>query len=239
MEKTERDKTVGIFGGMGSESTAHFFFKLIKSTPVKKDQDHLHIIIDNNSSVPDRTQAILGNGESPVEEGRKSIRMLEEAGAEIIAIPCNTMHYYHSELQSVTSAPVINMVSETASHISNIYPEIEKVGLLATTGTLKSKLYHEAIQDTEVLTPDDEMQEKVMNAIYGEKGIKAGYTKGNPHDKVMEVVNVLLEEDEAEAIILGCTELSLLPVQNEIDVPVIDPLQVLADVVVKEAKADL
>ena len=176
METKKRDKTVGIFGGMGSESTAHFFSKVIRNTPVKKDQDHLHIIIDNNSNVPDRTLAILGQGESPVEEAQKSIHTLESAGAEIIAIPCNTIHYYYSELQDSTHVPILNTISETASYISDTYPAIRKIGLLATTGTLKSRLYHEAIEDTEVLTPNDELQEKVMNAIYGEKGIKAGYT---------------------------------------------------------------
>lgn len=238
MKSKKKAKTVGIFGGMGSEATADFFFKTLKSTHVKKDQDHLHIIVDNNPNVPDRTQAILGKGESPVEEAQKSIHTLENAGAEIIAIPCNTMHYYYSQLQDSTQVPILNMVSETASYISDTYPDIEKIGLLATTGTLKSGLYHEALEEIEVITPDEESQEKVMNAIYGEDGIKAGNTDGTPQTEVLEVIDDLIEEG-AEAVILGCTELSLLPLEEEVDIPVVDPLQVLADAVVSEAKPDL
>ncbi len=102
MKVRAHDKTVGILGGVGSESTARFFLKVIKNTPAKTDQDHLRIIIDNNPNIPDRTLAILGLGISPVEEAKKSIVNLENAGVEIIAIPCNTMHYFYPELQSST-----------------------------------------------------------------------------------------------------------------------------------------
>lgn len=231
------DKTVGILGGMGSESTAYFFLKLIKSTPAKKDQDHLRIIVDNNSNIPDRTQAILGMGESPVAEAQKTIHNLENAGAEIIAMPCNTIHYFYSELQNSTKIPIINMISETASHISNIFPDIKKIGLLATTGTLETRLYHKAINEIEILTPDEDLQKKVMNSIYGEQGIKAGYTSGSSRDDILEVIEVLIDQG-AEVIILGCSELSLVSIEEEVSVPLIHPSQVLADVVIKTARLD-
>ncbi|SET08919.1 aspartate racemase [Methanococcoides vulcani] len=238
MKVKARDKTVGILGGVGSESTARFFLKVIKNTPAKNDQDHLRIIIDNNPNIPDRTQAILGMGISPVEEATRSIYTLENAGAEIIAIPCNTMHYFYSELQNSTEIPIINMISETASHIHKVFPDIKKIGLLATTGTLKTKLYHDAIDGIEIITPDEELQEKVMNSIYGEEGIKAGYTEGNARDGILEVIEVLIKEG-AEAIILGCTELSLISIKEEVPVPLIDPSQVLAEVVVKKARLQI
>jgi len=231
------DRTVGILGGMGSESTAYFFLKVIKSTPARNDQGHLRIIVDNNHNIPDRTQAILGLGESPVYEAQKTIRNLENAGAQIIAIPCNTMHYFYSELQNSTKIPILNMISETASYISNVFPYIKKIGLLATTGTLETRLYHKAINEIEVLTPDEELQKKVMNSIYGEQGIKAGYTSGSSRDEILEVIELLIEQG-AEAIILGCSELSLLSIEDEVSVPLIHPSQVLADVVIRMARSE-
>jgi len=237
MTAKESDKTVGILGGMGSESTAYFFLKVIKSTPARKDQDHLRIIVDNNSNIPDRTQAILGMGESPVYEAQKTIHNLENAGAEIIAIPCNTMHYFYSELQDSTKIPILNMISETASYISNTFPDFKKIGLLATTGTLETRLYHKAINEIEILIPDEELQKKVMNSIYSEQGIKAGYTSGSSRDEILEIIEVLIDQG-AEAIILGCSELSLLSIEDEVSVPLIHPSQVLADVVIKKARSE-
>ncbi|UGV41581.1 aspartate/glutamate racemase family protein [Methanococcoides orientis] len=238
MKVRAHDKTVGILGGVGSESTARFFLKVIKNTPAKNDQDHLRIFIDNNPNIPDRTLAILGLGISPVEEAKRSIQTLENAGAELIAIPCNTMHYFYPELQSSTEIPIINMISETASYIHKEFSDIKKIGLLATTGTLMTRLYHDAIWGIKIITPDEELQEKVMNSIYGQEGIKAGYTDGSAREDILEVIEVLIKEG-AEAIILGCTELTLLSIKEEVPVPLIDPSQVLAEVVVKKARLQI
>ena len=231
----KQEKIVGILGGMGSESTADFFLKTIKATPIKKDQDHLRIIIDNNPKIPDRTLALLGKGKSPLEEVKGTIHSLEKAGAEIIAIPCNTIHYYYEELQNSTNIPIINMISETLAYIYKVFPNLKKIGLLATTGTIKIRMYQKALKEIEVITPDDDAQKKVMNVIYGERGIKAGYTQGSPRKDILEVAEILVER-RAEAIISGCTEISLVLNQEDLPVPLIDPLQILAEVTVKRAK---
>nr|WP_256369410.1 amino acid racemase [Methanococcoides sp. AM1] len=163
---------------------------------------------------------------------------MENAGAEVIAIPCNTMHYFYRELQNSTRIPIINMISETTSYIHKAFPEIKKIGLLATTGTLMTRLYHDSIDGIEIITPDEELQERVMNSIYGEEGIKAGYIEGSARENILEVIEVLIKEG-AEAIILGCTELTLLSIKEEVPVPLIDPSQILAEVVVKKARLQI
>ena len=235
MEVKIQEKIIGILGGMGPESTADFFLKIIKTTPVKKDQDHLRIIVDNNPKIPDRTLALLGNSKHPLEEIKETIHNLEKAGVELIAMPCNTVHYYYDELQRSTNIPIINMILETTAYIRRVFPNIKKMGILATTGTIKAGIYSEALKEIEVIIPDEEEQEKVMNAIYGERGIKAGYTQGSPRKDMLEVAEVLIKK-EAEAIIMGCTEISLVLNQKDLSVPLIDPLQILAEVVVKKAK---
>lgn len=230
-----REKLVGILGGMGPETTADFFLKVIKATPARKDQDHLRIIIDNNPKIPPRIPALLGKGKSPLKQLQETLHNLEKAGAEIIAMPCNTAHYYYSELQESTDIPIINMISETAAYIYQNLPDIKKIGLLATTGTIKAGIYHKAITKMEVITPDEDAQETLMNAIYGEQGIKAGYTQGKPRSDILEVAEVLINKG-AEAIIIGCTEISLVLSQMDLTIPLIDALQILATVVVRKAR---
>ena len=127
------------------------------------------------------------------------------------------------------------MISETAAYIYRVFPNIKKIGLLATTGTVEVGIYHKALKEIQVITPDEEGQKKVMDAIYGERGIKVGYTEGSPRRDILEVAEALIEVG-AEAIIMGCTEISLVLNQKDLSVPLIDPLQILAEVVVKKAK---
>ena len=230
-----REKVIGILGGMGPEATAALFMKIIKATPVQKDQDHLRIIIDNNPKIPNRTQAILGKGESPLKQLQETLSNLEKAGAEIIAIPCNTAHHYYRELQESTKTTIINMISETAVYIHRNFPDIKKIGLLATTGVITIGMYHKAMTTVEVITPDEDTQETVMNAIFGEQGIKTGHTQGKPRRDILAVANTLINKG-AEAIMAGCTEVSLVLNQNDLPVPLIDPLQILAEAVIREAR---
>jgi len=230
-----KEKVIGILGGMGPEATADLFLRIIKATPVQRDQDHLRIIIDNNPKIPERTAAILGKGESPLKQLQETLGNLEKAGAEVIAIPCNTAHHYYRELQESTNILIINMISETAAYIHRNFPDIKKIGLLATTGTVKAGIYHKAMTTVKVITPDEDTQETVMNAILGEQGIKAGHTQGKPRRDILAVANTLINKG-AEAIIAGCTEVSLVLRQNDLPVPLIDPLQILAEAVIREAR---
>ena len=93
------DKLIGILGGMGPEATAHFYFKLIKATPSKTDQDHFRVIMDSNSKIPDRTSAIFGNGENPVPALIETAKTLECAKVDVACIPCITAHYFIDEIQ--------------------------------------------------------------------------------------------------------------------------------------------
>ena len=122
-----RDKVVGILGGIGPEATAELFRRVIKATPVQIEQEHLRIIIDNNPQIPDRTLAILGKGESPLKELIKTALNLERAGIEIIAIPCNTAHYYLDDLRKSVHVPVMDMLTETANYIARQFPQMKRL----------------------------------------------------------------------------------------------------------------
>ncbi len=228
------NKIIGIIGGMGPEATANLYMKIIKATKVEKDQDHFRVIIDSNPKIPDRTAAILQNGESPVEEMVKTGRNLEKLGVDVALIPCNTAHYFIDEVQSQLSIPILNALEEMNKYIKESFPEITKIGLLATSGTIKTGLYKKFIMDVEILVPHPTSQEeKVMKAIYGDNGIKAGNTGDEPMELLRSASNELIESG-AELIIAGCTEIGLALKPHHISKPLIDPMDVVAEVVVKK-----
>ena len=229
-----RYRTIGILGSMGPESTVRLFENIVKATTVTKEQDHPRIIIDNNPQIPDRTEAILGYGKSPIEELQMTAKNLEKAGAQIIAIPCNTAHFYIKHIIKSVDIEIINMIQETAIYIEQNIPQINRVGLLSTKGTIKSKIYHTIIKELEILTPEKDDLEKLMNYIYGKEGIKLGKVQENKI-KVKSLADLLIEQG-AEAIIAGCTELSLVLSEEDLSVPLIDPLNILALSTIKKAK---
>lgn len=235
-EKINTTKIVGIVGGLGPEATARFFQLIIENTAASRDQDHLKIIIFNNPSIPDRTAAILYQGESPLPALRESLKFLEKAGAELAAIPCLTAHYYLDELKGTTRLQLVNLVEETGSYLKKLRPPVKKAGLLATEGTIATGLFRQPFQkkNIEVLNPSVSSQKKIMEAVYGEKGIKAGFKGARPKRLLREAATDLIKAG-AQAIIAGCTEVPLVLKPEELSVPLIDPLVIGAKAVIKKA----
>ena len=127
-------KTIGIIGGMGPLATADLFRKIVTHTQATCDQDHLHVIIDNNTAIPDRTAALLRGGEDPLPQMKKSARMLESDGADCLIMPCNTAHFFHAQVQSSVHIPLLNMLELTCQEMQR--RGIRTAGLLATNGTV-------------------------------------------------------------------------------------------------------
>jgi aspartate racemase len=224
------EKVIGILGGMGPLATVDLFKRIVLKTPAKKDQDHPRIIIYNNPKIPDRTAYILGKGENPLPELIDSAKKLEKWGADFIIMPCNTAHYFADEIQKAIKIPLINMIEETASYVEAL--GVKRVGILATTGTIVSGIYQKALKKRgiEALIPSEKDQEKVMKAIY--EGVKAGDIELG-RKLLLEVAKKL--ENEVEAIIAGCTEVSVALKPEDLSVPLVDPMDILAEKAVKLA----
>lgn len=228
------EKIIGILGGMGPEATIDLFYKIIKFTPAEKDQDHLRIIIDNNPKIPDRTAAIFGKGENPLPALQKTAKNLEKAGADFIIMPCNTAHYFISEIQQSIKIPILNMIKETAHYVKSIFPSIKNVGLLATKGTYKTELYTSFFKEKniEILIPSPLEQNKIMDIIYK---IKSSILSKEIKNQMIAISEELIKKG-AEAIIAGCTEIPLILKNEDIKIPVIDPTNILAKRAIGEAK---
>lgn len=224
-------KTIGILGGMGPEATAYFFELIIKNTKAEKDQEHIPIIIYSNPKVPPRTDAILEKGESPLPYLLEGARVLRQAGADFIVMPCVTAHYFLDEIVAREKVLFLSLLDETLLYALREMPGLKKAGLISSTGTLKSGLFHDtfAKEEIEVFGPEDEEQEQVMEAIFGKQGIKAGFTSGRSKEIIQGVAQSLIKRG-AEAVIAGCTEVPLVLKEEDIEVPFIEPLQILAEV---------
>ncbi len=225
-------KTVGILGGMGPHSTVRLFERIVDKTPAEREQDHLRILIDNRPQIPDRTAFILGEGPSPIPMLQESAQLLERWGAELIAIPCNTAHFFWEHIQAVVQIPVLNMIELVAKTVSEVAGG--RVLLLATTGTVRSGLYQRYLPADQLILPDEEIQQSVMNIIYGPEGVK----QRGPlpmHEAQLEMIIQKFNSEQPAAVIAGCTEIELALGETASGLPVIKPLEVLAKEVVSRA----
>lgn len=205
-------------------ATAYFMQLLIQMSDAKTDQEHMDTLVYSMPSIPDRTGYIIGkSNESPVPQMVYCGKKLKEIGADIIAIPCITAHYFHEELEDKIGLPIINAIEETARCLEE--EKINRVGIMATDGTIKSGLFQRTLEESgiKVILPDAENQKEVMRIIYDE--VKAG--------KDVDMAGFYRISDElsdsgAEVILLACTELSLIKRDFTLNGEYLDVMEILA-----------
>ncbi len=230
-----QDKVIGILGGLGPEATVDLFGKIVRATPVQTEQDHLRIIVDNNPKIPSRLDFILHGGPSPVPAMQDMARGLERAGADLIVIGANTAHYFYADIQAAVQVPIIHMIEETARETAERWPAVKTIGLLATTGTVKTRMYHEAFEPfgVAVIAPAVDEQDQVMAAIHA---FKEGDNVAQSRVTLLLTAAEGLVERGAQAVLMGCTEVPVILSGVEMAVPLIDANQLIAEVIVRRAK---
>lgn len=223
-------KTVGVIGGLGPEATLDFFAKVLARTSAKTDQDHLHLIINNNPKIPNRNEAIAGTGPSPGPALAESAKALELAGADFLVMVCNTAHAFQADIEATVTIPFISMIDAVVDYVFKRYPKNKQVGVLATTGCLNAGLYQNAFAkhqiDTLILV--DDLRETFMQLLYQ---IKAG-RKDEVKVQMKSLAQTLIEQG-ADLIISGCTEVPLVLFQSDLAVPLINSTDVLIERVIE------
>lgn len=215
---------LGIIGGLGPMATAYFLQLITQMTDAATDQEHMEILIHSKPQIPDRTRFILGRSEkSPVPDMVEIGKALAAQGADVLAIPCITAHYFQKELEEAIGIPIINAIEETADYLKE--RGITKVGIMATDGTIESGIFQKALEERgmEVIVPSAKQQKNVMYLIY--ENVKAGKKLELP---VFEEVSGELLKKGAQVILLGCTELSLLKRDYELEPMYLDVMEILA-----------
>ena len=217
-------KKLGVIGGLGPLATAYFYELVIRMTDAVLDQDHLDINIISKPSTPDRTDYILGKSiDSPLPHLIEAGKALEKLGAECIAIPCITAHYFYEELKSNIQLPIIHVIRETVSYLYD--HKVKNVGIMATEGTIESRLFQNELLKYKInpIIPSKEKQDLVTSLIY--KNVKAGIAANMDH---FDEVKDELVRKGADKIIVGCTELSMIKREKDIGSCYLDVLEVLA-----------
>ncbi len=229
-------KTIGIIGGMGPLATYDLAEKILDNTVASCDQDNIPVIIDCNTRIADRTAAILHGGADPRPEMKKSAKRLEEAGADVLVMACNTAHYFYDSVCEDISVPVLHMPRLTAQLL--LSKGVKKAGVLATDGTCQSGVYGDALEKEgiEPIYPSQEKQKIIMSLIYDY--VKAGRMDFSDLD--IDAVISEMKEKGAEILILGCTELPVaFGIIGDKGLPAVDPTDVLARAAVSFAGAPL
>lgn len=206
-------KTLGILGGMGPIATASFFHDVLKNTEVSKDSDYLRIIIDSNIDIPSRTRCVLYGEESPVKYMRESCFGLMSLGCEVIAVPCNSAHYFFDDVVFGTNIPWVNMIDV----VSNKLKKFNEVLVLGGYVTVVKKLYNKHLCNT-VYLDDNSIVYKCI------EGVKSGTID---YDEISQLRTVI-KNSGAECVLLGCTELPIALRGVNLDRVVVDGNEVYA-----------
>lgn len=227
-----KEKAIGVIGGMGPEATLDLFYKIIKNTKVEKDQDHIHLIIDNYPQIPDRTAFLLGKGENPLPYILKSAKKLETMGVSAICMPCNTAHYFVEEIKKEIKVPFLSIIDSVIEEIKINFEDVKNVGLIATKGTIIGKVYETPLKKEGLnVVIRENLMDEIMKIIYS---IKGGKLVEN-----VDLFNKIVDEyikSGSQVIIAGCTEIPLLLPYTKSKVPIIDSTLCLAKKVIKFAK---
>ena len=215
---------LGVIGGLGPMATAYFMELITRMTDAKTDQDHIRMLIYSVPDIPDRTDYILGlSDRSPLPGIVNAGQALAFMGADVIAIPCMTAHFFHKEIEKQIPVKILNAIHDSASLLSD--RGVRTAGLMATQGTVYTGLFQRELEKKGIslLVPDAEDQRAVTSLIYHD--IKRG---GVPDMDTFFRVKDRLLRSGAEAVLLGCTELSVIKRDFDVGPAILDVMEILA-----------
>jgi aspartate racemase len=217
---------VGVIGGLGPEATHDFFGKVLHHSKAETDQQHLHIIIENNPKTPNRNEAIAGTGPSSAPALVAMAQNLEKSGVDFIVMACNTAHAFERDIRNAIKTPFVSLIDEVVSDVQRHNKQVQQVGLLAAQGCINAKIYHRAFQSVgiEVITLDEPAQAEFMTLLYR---IKSGDRGRAVQEAMRSLANQLIQKGVG-VVIAGCTEVPLVMDQSACSVPFVDSTAVLA-----------
>ena len=233
MEKVKyvkNGKKLGVLGGMGPAAAAEFLRQLAVKCPASIDQEHPVIYMLGDSEIPDRSSAIFGKATSPAPRLKQDLMQLCAMGAEVLAVPCNTAHYFINEFVEELPVPLVHIVEETILAAQRLSPE--GVWMVSTKGTRATGLYQKVADkyNFTLYIPDEDQSDRAQEVI--------NQVKANHFLQAGTIMKSLVEELWQERdlpIMTACTELPLgydasgLPQEKTVS-----SIGALADAVVKQ-----
>jgi len=208
--------------------------RVIRATPAADDCDHIHLVVDNNPQVPSRIKALIEKkGQSPLPCLQDMAHKLENRGVDFLAMPCNTAHYYHAQIQNIVGLPLLDMIGISVAATLKDSPQIGTAGILASSAVLDLGLYDQefASHNVAVVHPEKEPQQRLMQAI---RTVKTDNYGSLEHKSLKEAADSLMTQG-AEILLIACTELSILAGELTSSVRCYDTAQLLAEAIVQKA----
>ena len=219
-------KTIGILGGMGPEASANLYWRMIKYTQDKynavQDTDYPPIII---YSLPLEGFDETGIVDKPLVKNQliDGIKKLNLAGADFIIVSCNTVHYFHDDMQKASQVPVFNIIKETRKKIESL--GYKKVGLFSSETTKKLGLYQNHFKQygIEIVNVNKENQSKLNQII---EHVMGGYQNQTDADALNKIAEELADQG-AESVVMGCTEIPLAINQSQTKIKLLDTIEII------------
>ncbi len=199
-------KTVGIIGGMGPEATVLLMQKLLSAVPARDDADHIPLIVHQNPAVPSRIKRLIeGRGDDPAPVLAKMAKDLELAGAQALAMPCNTAHAYADHIKAATHLPFLDMRTASVESLSAKLKYGARIGMLASPAVRMAGVF-DRLFDAAGLVPvfladDADLLDLIRRVKSGDAGDMA-------HQHMTHVAALLAAQ--SDHLLIACTELSLL-----------------------------
>lgn len=218
--------TVGVLGGMGPEATIDFMADVLRLTGADTDQEHIHLVVDQNPKVPNRQQAIRSGHDDVGPVLAAMARRLEQAGADFLVMPCNSAHVFESSIREATTLPFVSIVDVCVETIARACPVGGAVGLMATDGLVATGLYQRALEKAgfEAVMPNDPEQERLMRLIHR---IKGSDKQRDVAQGMEELASSLLARG-ANAVLAACTEIPLVLKAEHLAVTLVSSTEALA-----------
>ncbi|WP_336921445.1 aspartate/glutamate racemase family protein [Aquipuribacter sp. SD81] len=230
-------RLVGVVGGVGPLATAYFLDRVVRLTDAATDQEHVDLVVHQRASTPDRTAFLLGrSAEDPGPVLAASAADLVRLGARAVVLPCNTAEPFLPQVRAAAGVEVVGIVHATVREVVATVPDVRRVGVLATDGTVAARTYHDELEAAglEAVVPSAADQRTVMSVIYEQ--VKANRPVDVP---ALAAVADRLGDRGAQCVVLGCTELSVVsaPVAGTARVRVVDSVDALARATISLAGA--
>lgn len=231
-------KVGGVLGGLGPEATVDFMSKVIARTiaintannKTVEDQDHIQMLFDHNPRVPNRHDAIRGEGEDVGAHLAAMAKRLENADADFLVMVCNTAHAFQNDIEQAIQIPFISIIDEVISELQNTQAKDIKVGVMATQGCLEAELYQKSLDAAgySVIVWNKEELADFMGIMYK---IKSGDTGEQVQQDTLASAKVLINKG-ADVLIAGCTEIPLVLHQDSLSVPLLSSTDIMVDRVI-------
>lgn len=198
------EKILGVLGGMGPAASAEFLKILTEKYPAEKDQDHPVVYLISDPKIPDRGSSIEGKGEDPSPYIINDLEKLIGWGAGLLAVPCNTAHYFIDRFRDRIGVPIVHIIEATVE--ASMERSSKGAWMISTMGTARSGLYQKVAADRgyRLVIPPEDVQREIQETIVL---VKSG--KMESAAWAIERAVKKLWEIEDLPIVTACTELPL------------------------------